>query len=81
VVGITNDAFSPEATGTRLREHRRAGRWSQAALAREMTSRGFTWHQNTVFRIEGGRRRMTLEEAAELTAILGVSFTDLGCAA
>jgi transcriptional regulator with XRE-family HTH domain len=80
-VGNAHDTYSPQAIGTRLRELRRAGRWSQGGLAAEMAGRNFSWHQNTVYRIERGQRRVTLEEAAELASIFAVPLSDLGCAA
>lgn len=46
-----------------------------------MAGRNFSWHQNTVYRIERGQRRVTLEEAAELASIFAVPLSDLGCAA
>jgi hypothetical protein len=46
-----------------------------------MADRNFSWHQNTVYRIEAGQRRVTLEEAAELATIFAVPLADFGCAA
>jgi transcriptional regulator with XRE-family HTH domain len=80
-VANAHDTFSPQATGARVLEHRHAGRWSQKGLADEMTARGFAWHQNTVFRVERGERRVTLEEAGVLAEIFSVELGALGCAA
>ena len=70
--------YSPAATGTRLRELRRGGRWSQAALAEEMTARGFRWHPTTVARAEKGQRRVALEEAAALADLFSVPLESMG---
>jgi transcriptional regulator with XRE-family HTH domain len=73
-----NDTFSPVATGARVREMRQANRYSQAGLADAMRGHGFSWHQNTVFRVETGRRRLSLEEGAALAAIFTVPLVSLG---
>jgi len=64
-----------------VRELRRESRYTQAALADAMTARGFRWHQNTVFRVEKGRRQVTLGEAAGLAEIFGTPLDGLGRAA
>lgn len=56
-----------------LRRYRELKGMSQAGLAREMSERGWPWHQPTVYKIETGKQGVTLGEAADLAAILGVS--------
>lgn len=50
---------------------------SQATLAAEMTGKGFSWHQQTVARMENGTRRADLGEAVALTEIFGVGLDTL----
>ncbi|WP_238384592.1 helix-turn-helix transcriptional regulator [Segeticoccus rhizosphaerae] len=51
----------------RLRE--RKG-WTQTDLAREMKERGFPFHQQTIQRIEDGKRPVRLDEAYALAELL-----------
>jgi transcriptional regulator with XRE-family HTH domain len=81
VVVTSHGMFSPSATGARVRELRGESRYTQADLAAAMSSMGFRWHQNTVFRVEKGRRQVTLEEAAGLAAIFCTPLDGLGRAA
>lgn len=81
VVARKHKTYSPGATGARVAGLRKTARYSQAALAAKMSASGFPWHQNTVFRIEKGRRHVTLEEAAALAVIFSVPLDQLGIAA
>lgn len=58
--------------GTRLRELRAGRRMSQSALAADMAARGFSWHQQTVYRIEAARQGAGFEEVLALADIFGV---------
>jgi ribosome-binding protein aMBF1 (putative translation factor) len=62
--------------GARIRDHRRARNMSQAALAAEMTSRGHSWHQSTVYRIESGRQSSMATEVIALSKIFGYPTVD-----
>lgn len=62
-----------EAFGRNLRavrEHRGMG---QRELAAQMTERGYSWHQNTVTRVEKGARAAIFDEAEALAGILRVT--------
>jgi transcriptional regulator with XRE-family HTH domain len=61
-----------DVAGDRMRELRARRRMTQAALAREMSRRGFRWHQTTVARIEGGSQLLALIEAAALAEVFAV---------
>lgn len=68
----------PEAIfASRIRHLRRARDWSQTDLAKRMQDLGFAFHQNTVSRIESGAQSVTLNEAAALAMIFGVSADEL----
>lgn len=45
---------------------------SQEELANEMTARGHSWHQSTVYKVLNGSRKVGLGEAAAAAAILGM---------
>jgi transcriptional regulator with XRE-family HTH domain len=73
--------MSPQQPPTReemfsasVRHLRRARAWTQTDLARAMKTRGFdNFHQQTIQRIEDGKRPVRLEEAYALAAELGSS--------
>jgi transcriptional regulator with XRE-family HTH domain len=50
---------------------------SQAEVAERMTERGFSFHSTTVSKVERGERRLALDEAAALAAVLHVSIDSL----
>ena len=50
---------------------------SQAALAKEMTTRGFRWHQATVYKVENGDRQIQLGEARAVARIFNLPLDDL----
>ncbi len=60
-----------------LRVMREAAGLSQVALAQEMESLGWPWHQQTVTRIESGRRLVRLGEAKSVADILETSLDQL----
>jgi hypothetical protein len=45
---------------------------SQASLADDMTDRGFPWHQQTVTKVENGKRRAEWDEVVALAEIFSV---------
>jgi hypothetical protein len=62
----------------RLPEARRArGFSSQAQLAEHLTQLGYPMHETTLARIESGDRKVTLADAAVITAALGCEFVHL----
>lgn len=62
--------------GATLREAREARGVSQAQLAVEMRERGFDFHQQTVYKIESGNRKVTVGEAVGLADVLGLETID-----
>jgi transcriptional regulator with XRE-family HTH domain len=63
-----------ERLGVNVRTLREQKHMSQAELARQMTERGWPWHQSTVYRVESGRQTVSFAEALELAAILQTSL-------
>lgn len=78
---ILGDDEAPELTEERfaanLRAVREASGMSQGRLADEMADRGWPWRQQTVTRVETGRRMVRLGEAKAVAEILGTSLDDL----
>lgn len=60
-----------------MRNVRHVAGLSQAAVAEAMTERGYTWHQQTVYRVEAGRQQVRLAEAVALAEVLGVTLDRL----
>jgi transcriptional regulator with XRE-family HTH domain len=60
-----------------LRSLRVLNGMTQAALAKEMTKRGYRWHQATVYKIESGERQVQLGEARAIAKILYVTLEDM----
>jgi transcriptional regulator with XRE-family HTH domain len=63
--------------GGNLRAIRSSRGLSQTAIAGEMNGRDWPWHQTTVGRVESGAQSVSLGEAIDLAAILGVSLDRL----
>lgn len=75
---MTNDAASIESTfSTNLRKVREALRISQEQLAKDMSERGYSWQQATVYKVETGKRQVQLGEAKALADILEVSVATM----
>jgi FtsZ-interacting cell division protein YlmF/DNA-binding XRE family transcriptional regulator len=72
---------APELTEQRfaanLRAAREASGVSQERLADEMAARGWPWRQQTVTRVENGRRMVRLGEAKAVAEILDMSLDQL----
>lgn len=66
--GHAAEEYLPENV-RRLREHKGL---PQSALAKAMSDRGWSWHQQTVYRVENGKQGVSLGEATDLAEILGV---------
>lgn len=60
-----------------LRKYRDDKGMSQTALAEAMAARGWPWRQQTVARLESGRRMVRFGEAADVAEILGVTLDRL----
>jgi transcriptional regulator with XRE-family HTH domain len=60
-----------------IREERARLKMSQGELARQMAERGFPYYQQTVRRIEEGRRKVSVGEAKALAKILGTTMDRL----
>lgn len=63
--------------GDAVRRHRERQDMSQDDLARQMSARGWPWHQSTVYKIEQGQRKTQAIEVHDLAEILGVSMDRL----
>src|SRR5271165_3299445 len=63
-----------ERVAERIREQREEVGLSQSELARRMAALGWPWHPQTVQRIEGNQRKVTIGEAEALAGILGTSI-------
>lgn len=64
--------------GVNLRSLREARSMSQVRFAEEMSARGWPWHQQTVTRVETGRRMVRFGEAHAAAAILAVTLDRFG---
>lgn len=60
-----------EAFASSLRARREAKGLTQEDLAKHMASRGFDFHQQTIYKIEKGARRVTVGEAVSLAEAVG----------
>jgi transcriptional regulator with XRE-family HTH domain len=56
-----------------VKSHRSSVGVSQAGLASQMQAAGFDFHAQTVYKIESGRRAVSVDEAFALAEILGFS--------
>lgn len=63
--------------GTRVREARERSGRPQRTIATSMTMLGHKWIQDTMTRVENGKRPLRLSEAVTLADILGVSLESL----
>jgi transcriptional regulator with XRE-family HTH domain len=72
-----NDEAAVKLTGKRfgqnLRSARDSARLSGEAVAGQMQEAGFSFHQQTLVRIEAGEQRVKLDEAYELARICGTT--------
>lgn len=69
----TPAGLADERCAANIRERREDREWSQADLARQMSERGWSFHPQTVQRIEAGHRKVSVGEAVALAEILGTS--------
>ena len=65
------------AMGQRLTRYREALAVSQESLALLMRDAGHAWRQETVYRVENGRRVLRLNEAMVLADLFRVSLDEL----
>lgn len=71
-VGQTDQRFAAN-----LRLARERAGMSQDDLAQRMSDQGYKFHQNTITRIESGRRKVSLEEANQLAQAVGTTVDAL----
>lgn len=71
--GKTSESLFAES----VKAGRQLKKWTQTDLAREMKARGFSFHQQTVQRIEDGERSVKLDEAYALAEILGRTVDEM----
>lgn len=74
---VERAGLADERFATNVRETRERLKMSQGELARQMAERGFPYYQQTVRRIEEGRRKVSVGEAKALADILGNSMERL----
>jgi DNA-binding transcriptional MerR regulator len=70
--GVVDELFAIQ-----VRETRERLKMSQGELARQMSTRGFPYYQQTVRRIEDSRRKVSVGEAKALAEILGTTIDRL----
>jgi transcriptional regulator with XRE-family HTH domain len=70
---VTSSCEAERRFGVNLRSLREACGMSQVKFAEEMTARGWPWHQQTVTRVEAGRRMVRWGEAHAAADILRVT--------
>ena len=63
--------------GENVRKNRERKEMTQGDMAREMTARGWAWHQSTVYKVEHGTRRTEAFEVVDLAKILDVPMDHL----
>lgn len=63
------------ARGVRL--HREQRGESQQWLADKMRAEGHEWYQSTVYKVETGKRKVMVEEAASIADVFGVPIAQL----
>ncbi|RFA10395.1 hypothetical protein B7R54_15160 [Subtercola boreus] len=61
-----------EAFASMFRVAREAKGLTQDDVARHMSMRNYDFHQQTVYKIENGRRRVTVGEGVELASLVGL---------
>jgi transcriptional regulator with XRE-family HTH domain len=83
--GVPEAETPPELSERRFGENLRTAREersvSQVKLAQEMAARGWPWRQQTVARVESGRRMVRLGEALAVAEILGTNVGALTASA
>lgn len=70
--GVADERFAVNVRETRERQG-----MSQAEVARQMAGRGWSWHPQTVQKVEGGHRKVSVGEAEALSRILGTTIDRL----
>ncbi len=71
------NATAEQAFGERIKDARIAKGWSQAGLAKRMSSRYHGWTQSTVAKTEAATRPVRLDEAAALADVLALPLLGL----
>lgn len=69
----TQAGLADERFAINIRERRELAEMSQADLAKEMASRGFHWHPQTVHKVETGVRKVSVGEGKALAEIFGTT--------
>ena len=73
----TPAGLADERFAANIREERERLGKSQADIAKEMTARGWSFHPQTVQRIETGHRKVSIGEGKALAEILGTTVDRL----
>lgn len=66
------DATADDSFGSAVRNARESAAMTQVQLADAMRERGFDFHQQTVYKIEAGRRKVTVGEALAIAELVAV---------
>ena len=75
---METDGYSRESVfADAVKARRLASGWTQTDLARHMKGKGFSFHQQTVQRIEDKTRPVRLDEAFALAEVLGQQVTNM----
>ncbi|WP_420368594.1 helix-turn-helix domain-containing protein [Curtobacterium sp. L1-20] len=74
---MSNAATYEGAFARGVRLHREQRGESQQWLADQMRDAGHEWHQSTVYKVETGKRKVMVEEAASIADIFGVPIAQL----
>lgn len=65
----------------RVREERERRGWSQATLAGKLAEAGLTLHSTAITRIESGERGVSLDDAATIAEVFGLSVSAMTASA
>lgn len=63
--------------GAMVEELRENAQMSGATLGKEMSAKGFAWHQSTACKVESGTRSLKAAELFAIADIFGVTLADL----
>jgi transcriptional regulator with XRE-family HTH domain len=74
---VSEPTFHEKTFAEQMKRCREAKGMSQADLAKALTKRGLSYHQQTVLKVERGIRRVRLGEACTIADVLGVSLASL----
>lgn len=71
---MTTHPAPARVDGAKIKAIRRP--FFQISIAQAMTARGHVWYQQTLARVEAGKRELSLAEAVDLADVLGCKPED-----